>query len=254
MSNDDTYNEADTRAKLIDPGLHDAGWDEGRIRREHYFTKGQIYLVGDRARRKQPLKADYLLRYNDALPLAVVEAKEEGLTPAAGLQQAKGYAQQLGLLFAYSSNGHGIEEFDFSTQAQRSLAAFPSPDELYDRYTAANPAVATPPSGRQAADPKAAYLDPLLVPYYDGDGKRPRYYQEIAVNKAVAAIAGGRRRILLTMATGTGKTYMALQIAWKLTRAGRARRVLFLADRVALRDQAYNQYGLDRAGEEPRRV
>ncbi len=236
------YNEADTRAKLIDPGLHDAGWDEDRIRREHYFTKGQIYLVGDKARRRQPLKADYVLRYNDALPLAVVEAKEEGLTPASGMQQAKLYAQQLGLLFAYSSNGRGIEEFDFSTHAQRRLDAFPSPDELYDRYTAANPAAAALPSGRQVATARAAYLDPLLVPYYDGDGKRPRYYQEIAINKAVGAIAAGRRRVLLTMATGTGKTYMALQIAWKLSHAGRARRVLFLADRIVLRDQAYNNF------------
>jgi len=125
------YNEADTRAKLIDPKLHSAGWDEERIKREHFFTKGQIYLVGGKAQRKQPLKADYLLRYTDALPLAVVEAKEEGAAPGAGLQQAKAYAQQLGLLFAYSSNGHGIEEFDFSTQLQASLKAFPSPDELY---------------------------------------------------------------------------------------------------------------------------
>src|SRR5690348_12559876 len=98
------YNEADTRAKLIDPALHAAGWDEARIKREHYFTKGQIYLVGDRARRKQPLKADYLLRYSEALALAVVEAKEEALNPAAGMQQAKLYAGQLGLLFAYSTN------------------------------------------------------------------------------------------------------------------------------------------------------
>jgi type I restriction enzyme, R subunit len=135
------YNEADTRAKLIDPKLHAAGWEEERIKREHYVTKGQIYLVGDKARRKQPLKADYLLRYNAALPLAVVEAKEEGLAPVAGLQQAKTYAQQLGLLFAYSTNGHGIEEFDFSTQVQQSLAAFPAPEELYRRYSAANRAV-----------------------------------------------------------------------------------------------------------------
>jgi len=216
------YNEADTRAKLIDPRLHADGWDEERIKREHYFTKGQIYLVGDRARRGQPLKADYLLRYSDALPLAVVEAKEEKLKPAAGLQQAKQYAEQLGLLFAYSSNGHGIEEFDFSTQTQRGLDAFPTPDELYDRYTAANPAAATAPGIRRAAERGATYLDPLVAPYYEGDGKRPRYYQEIAINKAVGAIAAGERRVLLTMATGTGKTYMALQIAWKLSRAGRA--------------------------------
>jgi len=232
------YNEADTRAKFIDPKLHAAGWDEERIKREHYFTKGQIYLVGDKARRRQPLKADYVLRYNAALPLAVVEAKEEGAAPAAGLQQAKTYAEQLGLLFAYSSNGHGIEEFDFSTQLQRSLAVFPSPDELYTRQANAT----RPAGGRMAAESGAAYLDPLVVPYYTAEGRQPRYYQEIAINKAVGAIAGGGKRVLLTMATGTGKTYMALQIAWKLSHAGRARRVLFLADRLVLRDQAYNAF------------
>lgn len=233
------YNEADTRAKLIDPQLHAAGWDEDRIKREHYFTKGQIYLVGDRARRRQPLKADYLLRYGDALPLAVVEAKEEGLAPGAGLQQAKTYARQLGLLFAYSTNGHGIEEFDFTTQRQQTLATFPSPEELYARYTAASDSTE---ERRRIAQSRATYLDPLLVPYYTADGRQPRYYQEIAINKAVQAIGQGRRRALLTMATGTGKTYMALQIAWKLVRAGRVRRLLFLADRLVLRDQAYNAF------------
>lgn len=200
------YNEADTRAKLIDPALHAAGWDEDRISREYYFTKGQVYLVGDRARRRQPLKADYLLRYGDALPLAVVEAKEESLAPGAGLQQAKLYAQQLGLLFAYSSNGHGIEEFDFSANTQRTLDCFPSPDELYVRFTEAGRLDAAPAARRVAEPPSPTYLDPLLAPYYEGDGRRPRYYQEIAINRAVAAIARGERRVLLTMATGTGKT------------------------------------------------
>ena len=236
------YNEADTRAKLIDPALHAAGWDEDRISREYYFTKGQVYLVGDQARRRQPLKADYLLRYGAALPLAVVEAKDESLAPGTGLQQAKLYAQQLGLLFAYSSNGHGIEEFDFSTNAQRGLDSFPSPDELYARFAAAARTGEAPSAPRVAEPPGPAYLDPLLVPYYEADGRRPRYYQEIAINRAVSAIAHGERRVLLTMATGTGKTYMALQIAWKLSRAGRVRRILFLADRITLRDQAYNAF------------
>src|SRR5437763_174904 len=112
------YNEADTRAKLIDPRLHADGWDEERIKREPYFTK-----------------ADYLLHYNAALPLAVVEAKAESLAGAAGLQQAKTYAQQFGLLFAFSTNGHDIEGFDFSTQVQKSLTEFPSPEDLYRRYS-----------------------------------------------------------------------------------------------------------------------
>lgn len=156
------------------------------------------------------------------------------------MQQAKLYAEQLGLLFAYSSNGHGIEEFDFSRHTQSSLAAFPTPDELYDRYSAASRWQGQPDA--KVAASTAAYLDPLLVPYYDKDGKRPRYYQEIAINRAVQAISAGQRRAMLTMATGTGKTFMALQIAWKLQRAGHVRRILFLADRVTLRDQAYNAF------------
>ncbi len=113
--------EADTRAKLIDRKLHDVGWDEGRITREHYFqrdrayTKGRIILVGDEPRRRDPKKVDYLLRYADTLPLAVVEAKDESHGPGDGLEQAKEYAQALGLLFAFSTNGHGIVEFDFIT-------------------------------------------------------------------------------------------------------------------------------------------
>src|SRR5439155_15618209 len=118
------------------------------------------------------------------------------------------------------------------------LAAFPSPEELYQRYSAANRAV----TGGVAAETRQPYLDPLVVPYYTADGRQPLYYQEIAINKAVQVIIRGQRRVLLTMATGTGKTYIALQIAWKLSRAGRARRILFLADRLVLRDQAYNAF------------
>jgi type I restriction enzyme R subunit len=121
---------------------------------------------------------------------------------------------------------------------QQSLTAFPSPEELYQRYSAANRSV----TGGVAAETRQPYLDPLVVPCYTVDGRQPRYYQEIAINKAVQAISRGQRRVLLTMATGTGKTYMALQIAWKLSRAGRARRILFLADHLVLRDQAYNAF------------
>ncbi len=224
-------NEADTRAKLIDPRLHLEGWDEGRIVREYYFTEGRIVLVGDGHRRQEPKKADYLLRYSDSFPIATLEAKDESHSPGAGLQQAKEYAQTMELRFAYSSNGHGIEEYDFVTNVQRSLDRFPSPDELWARLTAGRPT-----SRAQAANP-------LLTPYHrEIGGKTPRYYQEIAINRVVEAVLRDQKRILITMATGTGKTYVAFQVAWKLVKPGTIRRVLFLADRNVLRDQAYNTF------------
>lgn len=136
-------NEADTRAKLIDPKLREAGWGEDRIAREHYVQKdrqstaGRIYLVGDEARRKLPKKVDYVLRYSDVLPVAVIEAKDESHEPGAGLQQAISYAEALDVLFAYSTNGHGIVEFDRITNTRRELARFPSPEDLWDRLSTA---------------------------------------------------------------------------------------------------------------------
>ena len=126
-------NEADTRAQLIDPKLRDAGWTDSLITREHFYrrdhryTAGRIYLVGDEARRRHPRRVDYLLRYTDAFPIAVVEAKDESHNPNAGLEQAKRYARELGLTFAYSSNGHGIVEYDFYTHGSRDLGGFPTP-------------------------------------------------------------------------------------------------------------------------------
>ena len=129
------YNEADTRAKIIDPKIKQSGWTEDFIAREFYFTDGKIFLVGDEAKRKEPKKADYILYYNDALPLAVVEAKEEGKPAVSGMQQAKEYAERLDILFAYSTNGHQIEEFDFVLNTQKTIEAFPTRDELYQRYS-----------------------------------------------------------------------------------------------------------------------
>lgn len=239
-------NEADTRAKLIDPKLHEAGWNEARIEREHHFTKGRIYLVGDEHRRKEPKKADYLLRYADSLPIAVVEAKDESHNPGDGMQQAKSYAEILNLLFAYSTNGHGIEEFDFATNKQRSLTRFPDPDELWKRYEAFR----LPSDSLKAAEAAGKYvtgaspLDPLLYPYFrEVGGKVPWYFQEIAIQNIIERILKGDKKVLLTMATGTGKTFVAFQIAWKLVKSKRIRRVLFLADRLILRDQAYNTFG-----------
>lgn len=232
-------NEADTCRVFVTPALQSAGWGDPlwRIAEQHYFTDGQIILVGDGHRRQKGKKADYILRYQESFPIAVVEAKDEDHDPGAGLQQSKDYAQILGLLFAYSTNGHGIEEWDFTTNTQRTLTAFPSPEELWARLCAF-----------KALD-AARLRNPLLTPYSTKGGKTPRYYQEVAINNTIEAILQGRNRILINLATGTGKTVIAFQLAWKLwqsrwnTAGGdRVPRILFLADRNVLRDQAYNTF------------
>lgn len=232
-------NEADTCRVLITPALQKSGWGEPvwRIAEQHYFTDGQIILVGDGHKRQKGKKADYILRYEESFPIALVEAKSEDLEPGAGLQQAKDYAQILGLFFAYSSNGHGIEEWDFTTNTQCSLDAFPSPEELWQRQCAA-----------QALDIKRTG-NPLLTAYCAKGGKLPRYYQEVAINRVIEEILHGETRILINLATGTGKTVIAFQAAWKLFHAkwntsgeDRHPRILFLADRNVLRDQAYNTF------------
>lgn len=232
-------NEADTCRVYVTPALQAADWGSPhwRIAEQHYFTDGQIVLVGDGHRRQKGKKADYLLRYQESFPIAVVEAKDEDHDPGSGLQQAKDYAQILGLFFAYSTNGHGIEEWDFTTNTQRSLSAFPTPDELWARLCAFKSLDASRPR------------NPLLTPYCTKGGKIPRYYQEVAINNTIEAMLQGRYRILINLATGTGKTVIAFQLAWKLwqsrwntTGADRVPRILFLADRNVLRDQAYNTF------------
>ncbi len=252
-------NEADTRAKLIDPKLHAAGWGESRITREHYvqrdreFTRGRIYTVGDEGRRKKPKKVDYLLRYSDVLPIAVIEAKDESHSPGDGIQQAKGYAKTLDVLFAYSSNGHGIVEFDFITNGERELAGFPSPEELWNRLGMALK-IRPDELPQRVRESRARYgletgegerSNPYLSGYCPKSscGKEPFYFQEIAINRTIQSIMQGQRRLLLNMATGTGKTFVAFQIVWKLVKSGWLRRVLFLADRNLLRDNAYNTFG-----------
>jgi len=233
------YNEADTRAKLIDPMLHASGWTEDRIRREHYverdlqITRGRIYLVGDEPRRKPPKKVDYLLRYSDTLPIAVVEAKDESHEPDAGIQQAKTYARALDVLFAYSTNGHSVVEFDFITNTQRQLARFPTPEELWQRLTTFRSVL-----GRGGANP---VLQPFCPPARCGN-RQPHYFQEVAINRSLQAIMQGHRRLLLAMATGTGKTFVAFQIVWKLIKSHWLQRVLFVTDRNILRDNAYNTF------------
>ena len=252
-------NEADTRATLIDPKLKAAGWADTQITREHYYqrdqqyTQGRVILIGDRVRRGEARKVDYLLRLSDAFAIAVVEAKAESESAEAGLEQAKRYARDLGLAFAYSTNGHQIIEFDFFTNSSREIDTFPNPSELWERWqrnTQTTPLHGVAESAATRGAEKRS--NPLLHPYCPENmcGKSPFYFQEVAIREVVRRLMLGRRRVLLTMATGTGKTFVAFQIVWKLVKSGwlqrlqpeRPGRVLFLADRVVLRDQAYNTF------------
>src|ERR1700681_197262 len=223
-------NEADTCRTYVVPKLYSAGWEDTQISEQKSFTDGRIVLIGSRAIRRPQKRADYLLRYRRDFPIAVVEAKAVYRTAGDGLQQAKEYAQILGLKFAYATNGHSIIEHDFLTGLDNELQAFPTPSELWARLT----------SGEKISEDVG---NRLLTPYYHLSGKSPRYYQEIAINLAVLCILQGRKRVLLTLATGTGKTIVAFQICWKLTnslwnRTGEHRRprILYLADRNILID------------------
>ena len=195
----DLWNEADTCRKYVTPGLVQAGWDNEphSFTEQATFTDGRIIVVGDKPTRRKQKRADYLLRYTRDIKLAVVEAKRKYMKPGDGLQQAKEYAEILGLKFAYATNGEGIVEFDYTTGLEREIDTFPSPQELWSRYCSA-----------QRIDDEATKKR-LLTPNYHIPGKTPRYYQEIAINRSIEAILQGKRRVLLTMATGTGKTFVA---------------------------------------------
>jgi type I restriction enzyme R subunit len=223
--------EADTCRRYVLPKLYAAGWNDEQISEQKSFTDGRIVVVGSKEKRRPQKRLDYLLRYRRDFPIAVVEAKTIYAKPGDGLQQAKEYAQILGLKFAYATNGHGIVEHDFLTGQDNDLEAFPSADDLWSRLS----------TSEGIGDEKTA--ERILAPYYHLSGKSPRYYQEIAINRAVQAILQGRHRVLLTLATGTGKTVIAFQICYKLwnsrwNRTGEHRRprILFLADRNVLVD------------------
>ncbi|HEC66034.1 MAG TPA: DEAD/DEAH box helicase, partial [bacterium] len=228
-------NEAETRAEYIDPKLKESGWGaaEGtKILREYNITVGKIQTGGGRAK---PLIADYVLVYKGC-KLAVIEAKSDELEVGEGVAQAKSYAEMLHIDRTYSSNGKEIYQICMKTGEEGLITAFPSPDELWNKTFA---------SQNQWQDKFNQ------VPFEDiGGTKDVRYYQEIAVNNAMAAIAEDKQRVLLTLATGTGKTFIAFQIAWKLyhTRwnlkrdGSRRPRILFLADRNILADQAFNAF------------
>jgi len=227
-------NEADTCRKFVVPKLQVAGWDADphSIAEQRTFTDGRIFPLPDgRAKRGKPKRADYILRYTRDFALAVVEAKDIYHSAGDGLQQAKLYAEMLKLKFAYSTNGREIVEFDYLTGTESVIAAFPTPEELWARVQAS-----------EAISPEVK--ERLLTPSNHVTGKSPRYYQEIAVNRVVLAILQEKKRVLITMATGTGKTEVAFQICWKLwssrwNRKGEPHRkpkILFLADRNFLVD------------------
>ena len=225
--------EADIRTKYITPAILGAKgekWDQSQIAEERYFTKGRVIVRGKIVQRGEAKKADYILFYKPNIPLAVIEAKDNNHAVGAGMPQALEYAEILDLPFAYSSNGDAFLEHDRTVTSgtvtrEIPLDRFPSSRELWERYCRARGWTA-----RQQEANTQDYHD-------DGSGKSPRYYQLIAVNRTVEAIARGENRILLVMATGTGKTYTAFQIIWRLWKAGVKRRILFLVDRNILADQ-----------------
>ena len=226
--------ETDIRTKFITPALdRDKGgkWDlMTQIREECPFTDGRVIVRGKSVARGERKRADYILYYKPNLPIAVIEAKDNRHSVGAGMQQALDYAEILDVPFAYSSNGDAFWEHDRtrkSGQIEREipLHQFPSPDELWARYRASK--------GYTDAQQTVVKQD-----YYDdGSRKSPRYYQLVAINRTVDAIARGEKRILLIMATGTGKTYTAFQIIWRLWKSGAKKRILFLVDRNILADQ-----------------
>src|SRR6266567_2356923 len=213
-------NEADTRAKLIDPKLKASQWGEGQIEREHYFVKGKaitsgrIYLIGEESKRREPQRVDYLLRYQGQM-IAVLEAKSEMYAVDVGLEQAKSYAAMLDVPFAYSSNGHSFIEFDFFLNQSREITTFPTPEELWQRWELYRTQVSIS-KRKQIAESKPVYAqpsvkqaNPLLYPFCPKSvcGKETRYFQEVAIRRIIERMMGNQKRILLTMATGTGKTF-----------------------------------------------
>ncbi len=238
-------NETETRAELIDPALKRAGWgvvEGSRIRMEFPINKGR--LLGH-SQRSKPDKADYVLQYKNR-NLAVIEAKARDKHHTEGVTQAKDYAEKLHVRFTYSTNGLQIYQIDMQEAQEGDVISFPTPDELWD-LTFPKP-----------TDPHAEYVSEwknklLSIPFEDRGGTwQPRYYQENSITKVLEAVANDVQRILLTLATGTGKTAIAFQIAWKLFQArwninkdgSRSPRILFLADRNILADQAYNAFSV----------
>lgn len=225
--------ERDICTKFITPRIEAAGWDiQNQVREEVTFTDGRIYVRGKLHTRGAQKRADYILYYKPNIPIAVIEAKDNKHTVGAGIQQALGYAKTLEIPFVFSSNGDGFVFHDRTIssgeiETELSLESFPSPEALWEKY-----------KSYKGISEEAA---PIVSQDYfsDGSGHSPRYYQQIAINRTVEAIAKneGDNRHILVMATGTGKTYTAFQIIYRLWKSGIKKRILFLADRTALIDQ-----------------
>ena len=227
--------EEDIKSRFIQPALEDKGWDKYHMRLEFAYTAGQIVVQGSLKHRKRGKRVDYLLYTEDNYPIAVVEAKDRKHAPADGIQQAIDYAHDLDLPFAYATNGEKFVEHDMNTGEERTLEMdeFPTPLALRERHRQ------WLYDNMNLTDEGAHLLD---IPYYsDSDSYPPRYYQRIAINKVIEAVACGKNRILLVMATGTGKTYTAFQIIHRLHASGRMKRILYLADRNILIDQTMRQ-------------
>lgn len=235
MTDKKNLSERDICTKYITPAITTAGWDlHSQIREEVSFTKGRVIVRGKLHARGEQKRADYILYYKSNIPVAVIEAKENGHSVGSGMQQALNYAETLGVPFVFSSNGDAFLMHDrtgLADKVERELAldAFPSPTELWQRYC----------QWKGLVTKEARHT--VEMPYYDdGSGRAPRYYQANAINNTVEAVAKGQQRILLVMATGTGKTYTAFQIIWRLWKSGTKKRILFLADRNILVDQTKN--------------
>ena len=224
--------ERDICTKYIAPAIQGAGWDiQTQVREEVYFTDGRIYVKGNLTARGKGKRADYILYYKPNIPIAIIEAKDNKHSVKSGIQQGLDYADILDIPNVYSSNGDGFYEHDKTRsngtlEKEISLDEFPSPEELWKRYKKYK-GIETEEEERISSQDY----------FFDGSGMSPRYYQQIAINRSVEAISKGNNRILLTMATGTGKTYTAFQIIHRLWKSGAKKRILFLADRNALISQ-----------------
>jgi type I restriction enzyme, R subunit len=231
--NKKSMSERDICTKFITPAIENAGWDVNKqVLEEVSFTDGKIYVRGKLVSRGARKRADYVLYYKPNIPIAIIEAKDNNHSLGAGMQQALDYARVLEIPFIFSSNGDGFlfhdrTATDAQIETELRLNDFPSPQILWEKYKNYK-GIETPEKEKIVAQDY----------FFDGSGRRPRYYQQIAINRTIEAIAKGQDRILLVMATGTGKTYTAFQIAYRLWKAGAKKRILFLADRNALIDQA----------------
>lgn len=225
-----SLSERDICTKFVIPALQSAGWDiQQQVREEHFFTAGQVLVQGKTVKRGTRKFADILMSYKSNSPLAIIEAKDNHHAVGDGMQQALGYAATLDVPFVFSTDGDGFlfhDRLATAGQVEQELLLdhFPSPSELWERYC-------------QAKHVAPAALPVITQDYYsDGSGRAPRYFQRIAINRTIEAIANGEKRVLLVMATGTGKTFTAFQIIWRLWKSGAAKRILFLADRNILLD------------------